>query len=237
MAYYYYKLWDILDNKCISQQELMKAAKLSNATMQKLRNDESVTVDTLNKIITVLKCDYGDILTKTSPKDDKPSISFSGEYCKAVRKVLKDYMKKNELSVNDISEMTTLSVNTIKKLLNGDVISSISISKLYRLDADFKLKLNVEIKKLMGGNPKNKKYCDQYGNKKRCLAYRRCWNPDKNEFERYCAFGFNQATDLEGFTYSLCDCPAPRTMKELMAAQEKYPYEIREKVIFIPADE
>lgn len=234
MAYYYYKLWDELEKKCLSQQELMNKAKLSNATMQKLRNNESVTVDTLNKIITVLGCDYKDILTSIPPEESE-KVDIPSQYCNVIRKVLKDYIKKEQLSVNDIIEKTGLSRNTVKKFLGGGTISSVSIAKLYRLDDKFKLRLNVEIKKLTEGNPKNKKYCDKYGSRKKCLAYRSHWISEKQEYEHYCAFGFNQAVDTEGFTYSLCDCPNPRTMNELMSAQEKYPYEIREKVIFIPA--
>lgn len=58
----YYKLLDLLNRRNISKLELMEMACISRETLAKLSKNESVTIQTIDKICTVLKCQPGDIL-------------------------------------------------------------------------------------------------------------------------------------------------------------------------------
>ena len=58
----YYKLLDLLNRRNISKLELMEMAGISRETLAKLSKNESVTIQTIDKICTVLKCQPGDIL-------------------------------------------------------------------------------------------------------------------------------------------------------------------------------
>lgn len=58
----YYKLLDMLNKRNISKLELMEMASISRETLAKLSKNESVTIQTIDKICTVLKCQPGDIL-------------------------------------------------------------------------------------------------------------------------------------------------------------------------------
>ena len=58
----YYKLLDMLNKRNISKLELMEMAGISRETLAKLSKNESVTIQTIDKICTVLKCQPGDIL-------------------------------------------------------------------------------------------------------------------------------------------------------------------------------
>lgn len=65
-----------------------------------------------------------------------------------VLEALNEYMEENKLTINDIIEITTLSINTIKKFLRGENIHQNSYYKLLRLGKDFE---NLIIEKC-GGN-------------------------------------------------------------------------------------
>lgn len=58
----YYKLLDMLNKRNISKLELMEMASISRETLSKLSKNESVTIQTIDKICTVLKCQPGEIL-------------------------------------------------------------------------------------------------------------------------------------------------------------------------------
>lgn len=58
----YYKLLDMLNKRNISKLELMEKAGISRETLSKLSKNESVTVLTIDKICSVLKCQPGDIM-------------------------------------------------------------------------------------------------------------------------------------------------------------------------------
>lgn len=58
----YYKLLDMINKRNISKLELMEMAGISRETLAKLSKNESVTMQTIDKICTVLKCQPGDIL-------------------------------------------------------------------------------------------------------------------------------------------------------------------------------
>ena len=62
MAVSYNKLWKILVDKKMSKADLRKASGVSPNTMTKLRRDEPVMLNVLDKICVTLNCNYGDIM-------------------------------------------------------------------------------------------------------------------------------------------------------------------------------
>ena len=58
----YKRLWKLLIDHNMKKSELRDAAGIGQATLTKLNKDETVSMDVLIKICTVLKCDIGDIV-------------------------------------------------------------------------------------------------------------------------------------------------------------------------------
>ena len=58
----YNPLWKLLIDKKMKRNEFRKLTGLASSTMTKLRNDETVTTDTLVKICTVLSCQISDVV-------------------------------------------------------------------------------------------------------------------------------------------------------------------------------
>ena len=61
----YNKLWKLMIDKKMNKTQLRTAAKISSNAMAKIGRDESVPVETLEKICEVLHCDIGDIMEFT----------------------------------------------------------------------------------------------------------------------------------------------------------------------------
>ena len=62
MAISYNKLWKLLVDKKMSKADLRKASGVSPNTMTKLRRDEPVMLNVLDKICNTLDCNYGEIM-------------------------------------------------------------------------------------------------------------------------------------------------------------------------------
>ena len=62
MSVSYKKLWKLLIDHNMNKGELAKATKMSANTLAKLGKNETVSMDILVRICTVLKCDIGDIV-------------------------------------------------------------------------------------------------------------------------------------------------------------------------------
>ena len=62
MRIQYNKLWKILIDKNMKKRDLKEAAKLSPSLMSSLKQDKSVTVNTLSRICEVLDCRIEDIM-------------------------------------------------------------------------------------------------------------------------------------------------------------------------------
>lgn len=62
-------------DKKINKTQLRTAAKISSNAMAKLGRDESVSIETLEKICEVLRCDIGDIMEFTP--DDNYNKDYS----------------------------------------------------------------------------------------------------------------------------------------------------------------
>ena len=62
MARSYNKLWKLMIDKKINKTQLCKTAGITTNAMAKLGRDESVPLETLEKICTVLNCTLDDIV-------------------------------------------------------------------------------------------------------------------------------------------------------------------------------
>ena len=62
MARSYNKLWTLMIDKKINKTQLCKAAGITTNAMAKLGRDESVPLETLEKICIVLECTIDDIV-------------------------------------------------------------------------------------------------------------------------------------------------------------------------------
>ena len=58
----YNKLWKLMIDKKMNKTQLREAAKITSNAMAKLGKDESVPVETLEKICRVLDCTIDDIM-------------------------------------------------------------------------------------------------------------------------------------------------------------------------------
>lgn len=65
----YNKLWKLMIDKKINKTQLCKAAGITTNAMAKLGRDESVPLETLEKICSTLNCSLDDIVEIT--QDDK----------------------------------------------------------------------------------------------------------------------------------------------------------------------
>ena len=65
LARSYNKLWKLMIDKKINKTQLCKAAGITTNAMAKLGRDETVTLETLEKICAVLHCNIEDIVEVT----------------------------------------------------------------------------------------------------------------------------------------------------------------------------
>lgn len=66
MAANYDKLWKLLIDKKIKRSDLHQLAGISTTTIAKLGKGEYVSMECMDRICSVLKCDIGDVMTFTS---------------------------------------------------------------------------------------------------------------------------------------------------------------------------
>lgn len=152
MAVYYHKLWALLREKGITQKELSEKTGISTGTIFQMKRNEYVALAILDRIATELQCDYADIITNVDLVKENETgyqriinLRHSKEI---VLDSLNEYMEENKLTINDVMDITTLSINTLKKFLRGENIHQNSYYKLLRLGKDFE---NLIIEKC-GGN-------------------------------------------------------------------------------------
>ena len=62
MSISYNKILKILIYRNINKSELRKQAKISTNAIAKMGKNESVSMDTMNKICKVLQCNIGDVM-------------------------------------------------------------------------------------------------------------------------------------------------------------------------------
>ena len=66
MARSYNKLWKLMIDKKMNKTQLREASKITTNAMAKLAKDESVPLETLEKICKVLDCTLDDIVEITA---------------------------------------------------------------------------------------------------------------------------------------------------------------------------
>lgn len=239
MGIYYYKLFELMTEKGISQKSMMQRLGISSATFAKMRNNESVTLDVLDRIRGELGCDFGDMITSI-PKEqsitDIDRIENRESFMDMVRSVLNVYMERNDMTAAVVSSQTGLSVNTVKSFLRGNSISPQSYLKLLKLGEEFNNLVSEKAKGKISMKPREIIYCDSCGKRgNRCWASQSVWIPEKNAYEKYCAFGFDREQDDTGAYIALEKCPHPSNYKEFGKAQEQYEYKLQGEREYIPA--
>ena len=70
MAFSYDNLWKILEEKQMTKEDLKNATGMSSATIAKLGKNENISMESLEKICEVLKCDIEDVI-KFIPDDKR----------------------------------------------------------------------------------------------------------------------------------------------------------------------
>ena len=71
MVINYNKLWKILIDKKLSKTDLKSLAGVSSNVIAKLGREESVSLDSLNKICSALNCGIGDIMEFSEEKPNE----------------------------------------------------------------------------------------------------------------------------------------------------------------------
>ena len=61
-------LWDTLKSRNISQYTLIKEHGFSTGTLDSLRKNRSITLNTLNDLCNILQCDIKDVIEFTPDK-------------------------------------------------------------------------------------------------------------------------------------------------------------------------
>ena len=74
MSVSYKKLWKLLIDKDMLKKDLRIMTGVSTTTMSRLSKDENVSMDVIEKICTVLKCDIGDIMEFVPDRKDKQEV-------------------------------------------------------------------------------------------------------------------------------------------------------------------
>ena len=69
MAISYNKLWKLLIDRKMSTAELRKAAEIAPNTLTRMKRDQEVTMQVLERICEVLHDDFGDIVEYLSDED------------------------------------------------------------------------------------------------------------------------------------------------------------------------
>ena len=65
----YRRLWEFIEKRDLSTNQLRNKAKLGGGTIQKLQKNEFVSTSTLNSLCETLKCDVSDIIEYVEPHE------------------------------------------------------------------------------------------------------------------------------------------------------------------------
>ena len=69
MGIFYNKLWKLLIDKKMTSVDLRKAAHIAPNTLTRMKRDQEVTIQVLERICDVLEVDFGDILEYIPDKE------------------------------------------------------------------------------------------------------------------------------------------------------------------------
>ncbi|MBR3355760.1 MAG: helix-turn-helix transcriptional regulator [Oscillospiraceae bacterium] len=62
MSISYNKMWKLLIDKNMKRKDLKEKAEVSQNVMARLSKNQAVTMETMEKICSVLQCDIGDVM-------------------------------------------------------------------------------------------------------------------------------------------------------------------------------
>ena len=71
MAVSYKKLWKLLIDRNMSMADLRKAADIAPNTLTRMKRDQEVTMQVLERICELLQSDFGDIIEYRSDKSNE----------------------------------------------------------------------------------------------------------------------------------------------------------------------
>lgn len=223
MAVYFYKLFNKIAELNITQKELMQRIGASSATLTKMRNNQTVSLDVIVRICDELKCDIGDIVTCIPQQTDVDITNKYNELNSIARRVLNKYIAENNIQISEIANITGLSLNTVKSFMSGNNITATSHSKLLRLGERYSQFLEETLKNELPQKANKRIYCMSCGKRKNgCWAIATIEKVEEKEFEYYCVFGFEQFYDENQKVFTTQDCPHPATKKEFEQASKKY---------------
>lgn len=69
MSVSYKKLWKLLIDRDMSKSDMRAATGIAASTVSRMNKNEPVSLDVLEKICKVLKCDFGDIISISDYRD------------------------------------------------------------------------------------------------------------------------------------------------------------------------
>lgn len=82
-------MWKLLIDKNMKRKDLKDRASVSQNVMARLSKNQAISMDTLEKICTVLECDIGDVVefipndgNYASPTSDNVKGQHDGQYTK-----------------------------------------------------------------------------------------------------------------------------------------------------------
>ena len=151
MSVYFGRFFELLTKRGITQETLCKACNISPKTILGMKRGRLPSMEAIDKICNYLNCDFNDIMEHVKsdgyePLIDKQLEANLTELCGVYRVALKEFMQNKGLAVGDISKLSGLSVNTIKSLLVGKIVSSKSCAILYSISKDFSLIVDEKIR-------------------------------------------------------------------------------------------
>ena len=136
MGVFFNPLFKKLAEENILPVELQNCCHISSTTIAQMRRGECVPLESLIKICEYLECDFGDIMTVNPPKADPfDPIHFTKNIKSAIkvyRAALKDFMSESGVTINDICQISGLSLNTVKNIF--DIKSSVSLNSVKKLN-------------------------------------------------------------------------------------------------------
>ncbi len=156
MGVYFGRLFELMLKRGIKQETLCRACNISTKTLAGMRQGGMPSLVVLDKICNYLDCDFNDIMKHVKndvadPLIGKQHIYNRTQACGVYRVALKEYMQKTGITLKEVSELSSLSVNTIKSLLVGKIISLNSCEALIEISEDFNILVNKKIRLFQQG--------------------------------------------------------------------------------------
>lgn len=110
----YKKLWDLMNAKGITRNDLRNNGILSPGTIAKLGKNERVSIDVIESLCDYLECQPGDIMEYISDK----KLAEIEEKMQTLSDMLKNLMDKSNISAEELQSMNP---EIIQAIQNGSV--------------------------------------------------------------------------------------------------------------------